>query len=60
MTELDLIKQKIRQKMNEIADDLALGTAKDYAEYKFLTGFVAGLATVERDVIDLQERVNAN
>lgn len=56
MTELDLIKNKIRQHMNEIADDLALGTAKDYAEYKYLTGIISGLALVERDILDLQER----
>lgn len=56
MTELDVIKQKIRQKLNELADDLALGSAKDYAEYRHLTGIVAGLALVERDIIDLQER----
>ena len=55
MTELDVIKQKIRQKLNELADDLALGSAKDYADYRHMTGIVAGLALVERDIIDLQE-----
>ena len=56
MTELELVRKKIRQKMNEIADDLALGTAKDYAEYKFLTGIISGLALVERDIVDLLEK----
>lgn len=54
--ELDLIRHKIRLKLNELADDLALGSAKDYAEYRHMTGIVAGLAIVERDIIDLQER----
>ena len=56
MTELELVRKIIRQKMNEIADDLALGTAKDYAEYKFLTGIISGLALVERDIVDLLEK----
>jgi hypothetical protein len=58
MTELQLIRQKIRNKMNELADDLALGSAEDFAEYRYLTGVISGLALVERDVIDLEERQN--
>lgn len=56
MTELDLLKQKIRKIMNEIADDLALGAARDFGEYKHLTGQIAGLAMVERDILDMIER----
>jgi hypothetical protein len=56
VTELDLIKKKIRQKMNELADDLALGSANDYAEYRFFVGMVSGLAMIERDILDLEER----
>lgn len=56
MTELEVIRNKIRQKMNEIADDLALGSAKDYSQYTHLTGIISGLAMVERDILDLEER----
>lgn len=56
-TELDLIRHKIRQKLNELADDLALGSAKDYGDYRHMTGMVAGLALVERDIMDIQERL---
>lgn len=55
MTELEVIRKKIRNKMNELADDIALGSAKDFNEYKYLTGIVAGLAMVERDIIDLEK-----
>jgi len=55
MTELELIRKKIRNKMNELADDIALGSAKDFAEYKYLTGIISGLAMVERDIIDLEK-----
>ena len=54
MTELEVIKRKIRAKLNELADDIALGSAKDFAEYKYLTGIVSGLAMVERDILDLE------
>lgn len=54
MNELFVIKQKIRNKMNELADDIALGSAKDFAEYKYLTGIISGLAMVERDILDLE------
>lgn len=54
MTELHVIKQKIRNRMNELADDIAGGAAKDFAEYKYLTGIIFGLAAVERDILDLE------
>ena len=56
MSEYTVLKSKIRQKLNEIADDLALGSAKDYAQYTHMTGIIAGLAMVERDILDMEER----
>ena len=56
MTELDLIKKRIRQIMNELADDLATGNAKDYAEYRFFVGMISGLAMAERDILDIEKR----
>lgn len=58
MTEFDVIKKKIRDKMNQIADDLATGTAKDFGEYRYMTGIIHGLALVESDILDLEKRVN--
>lgn len=56
MTEADLIKQKIRKHMNELADDIALGCAKDFPEYRYLVGMIAGLALIESDVNDMLQR----
>lgn len=56
MTELDLIKRRIRDRLNDLADELAGGAAKDYAEYKHITGVIMGLAMAERDVLDIQKR----
>lgn len=45
--------------MNQIADDLALGGAPDYSQYKYLTGVISGLAFVERDILDLESAKRA-
>ena len=55
MSELDLIRKKIRVHLNEIADDLASGCATSYEQYRYLTGMIAGLALVERDIVDMME-----
>lgn len=52
---MQVIKGKIRERLNQIADDLAVGVALDYNQYKYLTGIIAGLAMVERDIVDLEE-----
>lgn len=55
MNELDAIRRKIRVHLNEMADDLASGCATSFDQYRYLTGMIAGLALVERDIMDLME-----
>lgn len=55
MTELDVIKQKIRKYLNQYADDLANGIASDFAHYRHVVGIIHGLALVEREILDLQQ-----
>ena len=43
--------------MNELADHLALGSAKDIEEYRKVCGMIEGLAWAEREVIDMEERL---
>jgi hypothetical protein len=52
---LRLVQKKIWHEMNEMADRVAGGEAKDYAGYKQLTGIIEGLALCERIVIDVLE-----
>jgi hypothetical protein len=56
VTELDVIKREIRRKMNDLADELAGGGIKDFPEYRYFTGMIAGLAMIERDILDLEGR----
>lgn len=55
MTVLDMLRSKIRTKMNDLADAIAGGGATDYAEYKHMAGQIHGLALAERDILDLQD-----
>ena len=54
---LSLLKKKIRDQMNELADHLAIGAAKDMEEYRKVCGTIEGLAWTEREVIDLEDRL---
>ena len=43
--------------MNELADHLAVGSAKDMEEYRRICGTIEGLAWTEREVIDIEDRL---
>ena len=58
MTELDLIKKKIRVRLNELADILADGGATNFEEYKYIVGQIHGLALAERDILDFEKLQN--
>ena len=53
-----LLRKKLRGQMNEIADLLSLGSAKNMEEYRKMCGIIEGLAWAEREVIDLEDRLN--
>ena len=54
---LSLLKKKLREHMNELADHLAIGAAKDMEEYRKICGTIEGLAWAEREVIDIEDRL---
>ena len=43
--------------MNELADHLAVGSAKDMEEYRKVTGIIEVLAWAEREIIDLEDKL---
>lgn len=55
---LELLRLKIREQMNDLADTVAAGGCTDYASYKDLTGQITGLAVAERELLDLDERLS--
>lgn len=53
----ELLREKLREHMNNKADDLATGCAGDYPDYKFRVGVIEGLAIAEREFLDIIERI---
>ena len=51
---LSILRKKLRERMNDLADTVAGGGAKDFGEYRNLCGVIHGLAIAEREVLDLQ------
>ena len=50
-------RDSLRKVMNERADDIATGSAQDYADYKYRVGVIEGLALAEREFLDIMERI---
>ena len=54
MNELETVKKRIRDYMNEAADYLACGGAKSFEEYHRIVGKIEALALIEREIIDTE------
>ena len=53
---MEVIKDKIRGYMNDIADHMAGGGCQNHEEYVRLVGKVEALAIIEREILDLEQR----
>ncbi len=49
----DLLLKRIREMLNEGADHLALGGAKNFEDYQRVVGRIEGLSLIERELLDL-------
>jgi hypothetical protein len=55
---LRLLSDRFNNKITELSEDMARGTAKDHGEYKYACGIVRGLSLANgmlRDVVDETE-----
>ena len=48
-----LLQKRLREYLNEGADHLATGGAKDYSEYQRMVGRIDGIALAERELLAL-------
>ena len=53
----EVLRGKLREDMNNYADDVAGGACKSFEEYKELCGVIRGLAIAERYLLDLAKNV---
>ena len=56
-TAFDVVIKEIEERRESIAQALISGSAKDYAEYKFMTGEVQGLSRVHAFITDLVRKM---
>ena len=54
----EVFQKNIRERMNETADAIATGSAHSFDEYQKMVGIIEGLASAERELLDLVEAVN--
>ena len=54
---LQVLRDEIRKQMNEMADHISGGGCKDFSEYQHCTGIIKGLAVAERELLDLDKRI---
>ena len=52
-----VLREKLRNDMNNYADDCAGGACRNFDEYQKLCGTIQGLAIAERHLLDLAEKV---
>ena len=57
MDQLDRLRRRLRDLLNDYADTVAGGSAHDFAEYKRLCGVIEGLALAERELLDIRQKV---
>ena len=54
---VELVRKNLRTMMDEGADNVSLGGAKDWGEYQRLVGRLEGLAIAEREILDAAQQL---
>ena len=54
---VEVLRQKIREDLNNYADDIAGGACQTFEQYQKLCGVIQGLAIAESYLLDLAKKV---
>lgn len=54
---LEILRQKLREQMNNLTNHLADGSCDSYENYCRVTGEIAGLARAEYELLELDEKL---
>lgn len=54
---LKYLSSKLNEEIKVMSDDMALGTAKDYGEYKYACGIIRGLMIANSAIADIAQRM---
>ena len=55
---LGSLRKKLGKQMNDLADAMSVGSCTDYEQYRQMVGMIEGLAWAEREILDLEEKMN--
>lgn len=58
MTELEYIKNRIQENLTQIAEHISNGGCEDFGQYQNCCGMIKGFSTIQREIEDLEERMN--
>lgn len=53
----EILNQKINDRIQDLNGALSTGAAKDYAEYKEMSGAIRGLRTAQMELTDLLRKI---
>lgn len=54
---LKYLSSKINEEIKVMSDDMALGTAKDFGDYKYACGIIRGLMIANSAIADIAQRM---
>lgn len=53
---IDYLRKFINNQIDDMADHMARSGCKDWAEYKYCSGIVYALSTIDRELLDLNKK----
>ena len=54
---LKVLRENIRTMMNDVSDHISTGSCKTFDEYSKCCGIIEGLAMAEREILDINQRI---
>ena len=54
---LQVLRENIRTMMNDVSDHISTGSCKTFDEYSKCCGIIEGLAMAEREILDLNQKI---
>ena len=54
---LKVLRENIRTMMNDVSDHISTGSCKTFDEYSKCCGIIEGLAMADREILDLNQRI---
>lgn len=52
------LRKELRRIMNDLADDIATGSAQDFPAYQRMVGKIEGLAVAEALIVDVLSKID--